>query len=143
MKAVRHIGITIKDLDQAIDFYKSLMGLKIIRRMEESGKFIDYLSGLKKVRVTTVKMATDDGSLIELLYYHSHPRLTGKKKEICAIGLSHLAFTVGDLNKLYKKLINKGIKFNCAPRISKDGKAKVTFCRDPEGNLIELVEELV
>lgn len=143
MKAIRHIGITVNDLDQAIDFYKGLMGFKIIKRMEESGKFIDYLSGLKKVRVTTVKMAADDESLVELLYYHSHPRLLGKKRKICAVGLSHVAFTVGNLNKLYKKLIDKGIKFNCAPQISKDGKAKVTFCHDPEGNLIELVEELV
>ncbi len=143
MKAIRHTGITITNLKKSLNFYGDLLGFKLVKVMEEDGEFIDKISGLRKVKVMTVKMAADDGNLVELLYYHSHPRLLGKKRKISTVGLSHISFTVGNLNKLYKKLIDKGIKFNCAPQISKDGKAKVTFCRDPEGNLIELVEELV
>ena len=33
-----------------------------------------------------------------------------------------------------------GVVFNAPPQRSPDGGAKVTFCRDPEGNLLELVE---
>jgi len=143
MKAIRHTGITVTNLKKTMGFYRDLLGFKLAKRLKERGEFIDKISGLKKVRVATVKMAADDGNLIELLYYHSHPRRQGKKKKICAVGLSHIAFTVKNLNQIYRKLKSKGIKFNCPPQISQDSKAKVTFCRDPEGNLIELVEELV
>lgn len=142
MKAIRHIGITVKDLDQAIDFYQGILGFKVVKRMNEQGKFIDYLSGLKNVDVTTVKMAADDGNLIELLFYHSHPCLTDERKRLTEIGLSHIAFTVEDITEEYNKLKKAGVKFNSAPKVSPDKYAKVAFFRDPEGNFIELVEVL-
>jgi len=141
IKNIRHTGIVVSNLDKALYFYRDILGLRIKREMIESGKYIDNLSGLKEVRVKTIKMSTDNGNLIELLYYGSHPRKS-INRDICDIGYSHIAFTVENLDYEYKRLKEKGIKFNCTPQISPDGKAKVVFCRDPEGNLIELVEEL-
>ena len=65
-----------------------------------------------------------------------------KRREICDIGISHISCTVDDLNMEYERLKNKGIEFNSAPQLTPDGYAKVTFCKAPEGTLIELVEEL-
>ncbi len=141
MKAIRHVGIVISNLDKALYFYRDILGLRIKREMIESGKYIDNLSALKGVRVKTIKMSADDGNLIELLYYESHPR-ESIDRDICDVGYSHISFTVGSLDYEYKRLRGKGIRFNCAPQISPDGRVKVVFCRDPEGNLIELVEEL-
>ena len=44
--------------------------------------------------------------------------------------------------KLYTKLCNKGIHCNSEPLIAPDGKAKVLYCHDPDGIILELVEEL-
>lgn len=142
MKAMRHTGITITNLKKAMSFYGDLLGFKLVKRMQERGGFIDKISGLKNIRVTTVKMAADDGSLIELLHYHSHPRGQRRKNKICAIGFSHIAFTVKNLDAEYKRLSKAGVKFNSPPQISPDRYAKVAFCRDCDGNLIELVEVL-
>lgn len=143
MKAIRHAGITVIDLRKALRFYEGLLGFKIIKRMEERGGFIDKILGLKNVKVTTVKMAADDKNLIELVRYHSHRQASRRnKKQIYAAGLSHIAFTVKDLNADYKRLKRLGVKFNSPPQISPDGYAKVAFCRDPEGNFIEMVESL-
>lgn len=142
MKAIRHAGIVVSDLEKALHFYRDLLGLKVDRRMDESGDYIDRISGLKNVKVTTVKLAADDGNLIELLYYHSHLRKANTDKGICRIGISHVAFTVEDLNAEYERLSKAGVPFNCPPQTSPDGYAKVTFCRDPDGNLLELVEVL-
>lgn len=141
MKAIRHIGIVVNNLDKALYFYRDVLRLKIKREMLETGSYIENLSALKGVRVETIKMSANDGNLIELLYYKFHPRKP-INKDICDIGYSHISFTVESLDYEYKRLKEKGIKFNCAPQISPDGKAKVAFCRDPEGNFIELVEEL-
>ncbi len=141
MKALRHIGIVVNDLEKTLYFYRDILGLKIRREMVEAGKYIDNLSNLKGVKVKTIKMSADDGNLIELLYYESHPRKP-INRDICDRGYSHISFTVKSLDYEYKRLREKEVKFNCAPQISPDGRAKVVFCRDPEGNLIELVEEL-
>lgn len=142
MKNIRHTGIVISNLEKSLHFYRDILGLKVQRDMLEEGGFIDSIFNLKNVKVRTIKMLADDGNLVELLWYKSHPRDLNGPREICATGISHIAFTVEDIDYEYKRLKEKGVKFYSSPQISPDNKAKVTFCRDPEGNLIELVEEL-
>lgn len=142
MKSVRHFGIVVTDMEKSLKFYRDLLGLKIKVDAIEEGPFIDAISGLKNVKVRTVKMAADDGYLIELLWYKSHPRKRRENNDICNIGASHPAFTVENLDYEYERLKKNGVKFNCPPQISPDGKAKVTFCYDPDNTPIELVEEI-
>jgi catechol 2,3-dioxygenase-like lactoylglutathione lyase family enzyme len=139
IKNIRHTGIVVNDLNASLHFYQDILGFEIVKQMEELGQYVDDMLALNNVRVTTVKMASPDGQLIELLYFRSHPR-EQKSREICDVGISHIALTVDDLNGYYNRLKNQGVQFNCPPQLSPDGYAKVTFCRAPEGTYIELVE---
>lgn len=143
MKNIRHFGIVVADMENSLKFYRDLLGLKIKIDALEEGPFIDAISGIKDIKVRTVKMTADEGNtLVELLCYESHKRERRENNEIPNIGASHPAFTVENLDYEYKRLREKGVKFNCLPQISPDGKAKVAFCQDPDGVLIELVEQL-
>lgn len=144
IKNIRHTGIVIDNLKASLNFYKNILGFKIKKRLIESGATIDKVSNLRKVRVETIKMyAKRNESQIELLYYHSHKKKSSDKKyNISRIGISHFAVTVKNIDDTYKKLKMKKIKFVSKPRYSADGNVKMTFCRAPEGTLIELVEEL-
>ena len=141
---VRHVGITITNLEKSIWFYEQILGFKTVKEIDESGDHIDKFSGLDSVDVRTVKMKGSDGSMIELLYYRSHSKTneTNLKEKINEIGCSHFALTVPDLDRLYAKLLDNSCFVMCEPQFSPDGKVKLTFCRDPDGSLIELVEEL-
>ncbi len=141
IKDIRHTGIVVIDLETSLHFYRDLLGFQIAKQMEEAGDFIDNISSLRNVKVTTVKMTSPSGQMIELLKYYSHPA-EQKMRIICEIGISHIALTVDDLDTEYKKLKEQGIQFNASPQLSPDGYAKVTFCRAPEGTLVELVEVL-
>ena len=44
------------------------------------------------------------------------------------------------LQKTYEYLLKNGVKFNAPPQLPPDGNAKVTFCEDPDGTPIELVQ---
>ena len=142
MKDIRHTGIVVSDMERSLEFYRDFLSLKVVKKMVETGNYIDKISGLKNVKVITIKMAAEDGNLIELLYFHSHHGKAIAKKEICEIGVSHVAFTVDNIDIEYKRLLKAGVQFNAPPQISPDGYAKVPFCRDPDGSLIELVEVL-
>ncbi len=141
IKDIRHTGIVVINLEASLYFYCDLLGFRIVKQMEEAGNYIDNISSLHNIKVITVKMTAPDGQMIELLKYHSHPR-EQKLREICDIGITHLAFTVEDLNSECDRLKGEGVPFNAPPQLSPDGYAKVTFCRAPEGTLIELVEVL-
>ena len=142
MKAIRHMGIVVSDMEKALYFYRDLLGLKIVKDMNEKGQYIDKILNLHDVAVRTVKIAADDGNLIELLFFESHPAAKHKVKEMHGIGCSHVAFTVENLDADYERLRNGGIVFNSSPQYSPDDYAKVAFCKDPDGTLIELVEVL-
>ncbi|HEX9722253.1 MAG TPA: VOC family protein [Candidatus Paceibacterota bacterium] len=143
IKAVRHFGIVTNDMEKALHFYRDLLGLQIKRDMQEEGEFIDTILGLKGVKVRTVKMVAQNGdTLVELLEYASHKGKKRENYEIFDLGASHVAFTVENVDEVYNKLRENGIRFTCPPKVSVDGKAKVTFCFDPDGVPIELVEEL-
>ena len=141
IKSIRHTGIVADDLAASLHFYGDLLGFKITKKMEESGVFIDTILSLPNVSVTTVKMAAPDGSLIELLKFHSHSRKMNSRK-ICDIGITHMALEVNALDDVYERLKDEGIVFTAPPQVSPDGYAKVTFCSAPEGTSIELVEVL-
>ena len=141
---IRHAGITVQNLEKCLDFFVGFLGFQIEKKMEERGAYLDAMHSLKGVEVTTVKIKAPDGNLIELLKFNSHcvegeQKWTGK---IYSTGLTHLAFTVEDLEQTYKALSKKGIEFNAPPQKSPDGYAKVTFCKGPENLFIELVQVL-
>ena len=139
---IRHTGIVVADLEAALRFWRDLLGFKVARRMDEAGPHIDAIMELDGVRVTTVKLAAPDGHLIELLHFHSHPDKPAWEGTPHSTGLTHLALTDTDLEDTWRRLSAAGITFNAPPQTSPDGRAKLTYCRGPEGILLELVEML-
>lgn len=139
---IRHTGIVVADLERALGFWCDVMGFAVVRQMEEPGAQIDAVLGLKNTRVTTVKLAAPDGSLVELLRFHSHPCQPVWGGTPFSTGLTHLAFTVDDIEAECVRLDAAGVKFFSLPQTSPDGNIKVTYGTGPEGLLLELVEVL-
>ncbi len=141
--AVRHVGVVVKDLERSLQFYRDLLGLRVVTRREEAGEYLDRLLALKNARMTTVKLAAaEGGAVIELLRFHSPQGAAEAPRTICTPGPTHVAFGVEDLAALYQRLRQAGIRFNAPPQRSPDGSAKVCCCQDPDGMTIELVEVL-
>jgi|TARA_R110000744_G_scaffold99591_6_gene192130 catechol 2,3-dioxygenase-like lactoylglutathione lyase family enzyme len=141
MPSIRHTGIVVTDIEKSIDFYRQYFGFEVQKDMIESGEYIDNFCSLEGVKVRTVKMALENGDMIELLDFISHPEENNEKR-INNIGCTHFALTIENLDELYSAMTNNGVFFNCCPQFSPDGRAKATFCTDPDGTFIELVEIL-
>jgi catechol 2,3-dioxygenase-like lactoylglutathione lyase family enzyme len=139
---IRHTGLVVRDLKRSIRFYESL-GLKVWRQEEESGAYIDTVVGIPGVRIEWAKMKCPNEAMIELLQYHSHP-----DKQILIntpsnkVGCSHIAFTVDDVEKLCVQINRLGGSILNPPALAPNGLVKVAYCHDPDGILIEVVEEI-
>ena len=141
MISLRHAGIVVENIEKSIKLYRDCFGFEIVWDEIEKGTFIDEILGTEGVEVRTVKMKDKKSGIIELLQYYSHSPVKFDNSLI-QIGCTHLAFTVKDLNKVLNDLKGLGLAFVSDPKISDNGKAKVCFCRDFDGNFLELVEEL-
>ena len=140
IKAVRHTGVVVRDLEKSTEFYCALGFVEDNQAIEE-GDFIDTVVGLQNVKLEWVKLKAPDGYLLELLQYHSHPitkNITNASSN--KLGCSHLAFTVKNIDDICKLIRQSGGSIVNFPAVSPDGKVKVAYCHDPEGVIMELVE---
>ena len=143
MKNIRHMGLVVSDMEKALYFYRDLLGLKIQGTTNEEGNFINQLLNKEDIKLKTVKLSTDDNTTrIELLEFSNPKSNQNKKIELFNTGFTHVAFTVDNLDEIYMHLKNGGVQFNCPPKLSPNGMLKVTFCRDFEGNYLELTQEI-
>lgn len=144
--SIRHIGFVVRNIEKSLEFYCENLGLEIYRRYTEEGPFIDNLTGIKNVRLEWVKLIIPAGGLIELLQYHSphDPDVLSEASPSPSnkLGCSHVALTVQDLSILYTKLISNGYTCKSKPLLAPGGKAKILYCHDPDGAILELIEDL-
>ena len=140
IKALRHVGLVVNDLNSALNFWRDIMGFKVIRRLEEKGEIIDKILGLKNVDVTTIKLSAPDGNVLELLRFNSHRSRSNWSGSPYSTGLTHIALTVQDMERTCQRLKKAGVTFPAEPQLSADGNVKVIYATGPEGVLIELVE---
>ena len=117
-----HTMVRVRDLDASLRFYCEGLGLKEVRRMENSvGRF------------TLVFLSADEtpASEIELTYNWDPEPEYGSSRNF-----GHLAFRVDDLYAVCERLQTMGYTINRPPR---DG--HMAFVRSPDLISIELLQE--
>lgn len=110
-----HIHFTVKDLDEAIEFYKRL-GFTRVERMEHGGE--------------SAQLKTPDGKLtvdLQLAKATDNP------------GYNHFAMTVDDLDRVVEELRGQDMAVDGTVYVQAT-RRRIATLRDPSGFLIQLVE---
>lgn len=143
MENIRHFGLVVSNIEKALEFYQDLLGLCVQGKTDENGEFISKVLSFQNIKVKTVKLSADDNSTrLELLQFENPKINQSKKISLFEPGFTHISLTVKNLDEMYLRLKNAKIEFNSAPTVSPNGTLKVVFCKDFEGNYLELIEEL-
>lgn len=118
-----HSMIRVYDLDAALHFFCTLLGLKQVRRSDHD-----------KGRFSLVFLSTgrdDDTALIELTWNWDEPApYTGGRN------FGHLAFAVDDIYATCTRLQEGGVVILRPPR---DG--RMAFAKSPDGISVELLQD--
>jgi glyoxylase I family protein len=109
-----HIHLYVKDLEEAIRFYK-MVGLELIEYTSHGGK-----AAVMRVSGSPISFEIQETSVIE------NP------------GLNHFAFLVDDLDALCESYKADGISVE-GPLDNKATGRRLATIRDPQGFLIQLV----
>ena len=139
---IRHTGIYVKDLEKMKDFYCRFFDMSVAVHDIERGEYIETILGVPSISVELYKLQMQDGTMIELLKPNVEQEQEVYAPSVTCFGCVHIAFTVADLDKMYENMMTEGIKFVSKPKVSPNGKAYVCFCQDPEGNYLELVQDI-
>jgi catechol 2,3-dioxygenase-like lactoylglutathione lyase family enzyme len=144
MKGLHHVGITVADLETAIDFYHGLLGLEFVN--EPSPVFDDPALGpavgVPGAALRQVSLALGD-TILELLEYIAPPSPVGAPLPQNALGAQHVAFLVDDAAATKAELEAKGVRFFSDVNVVDEGVLagwRWAYFSDPEGNALELVQ---
>lgn len=113
-----HIAIVVQDLDDLVKFYTEVVGLTLNKMVRNPNVAIAYLGG------------SAEESQLELLEFVEEREL----------GLKHFCYEITDLEGTCAKMAEQGVEFFIGPKMHDDGSGWLAFFKDPEGNVIELVE---
>ncbi len=104
-KKINHIGVAVKDLDEAIKLYRDQLGLEF--------KGTDVVES-QKVKVAFFKIGETN---IELVAATSEDSPIAKYLEKNREGIHHICFEVDNINEALKELKQRGVKLiNEEPR---------------------------
>jgi len=132
LRRIDHVGIAVADLDEAIDFYARVFGLRCVHQETNTDQ-----------GVREAMLALDPGgAMIQLLAPTSPDSPIAKFLDRSGPGIQQLAYTVDDVEAAAAALRAQGLRvlFD-EPRTGTAG-SRVNFVhpKDAGGVLVELVE---
>jgi catechol 2,3-dioxygenase-like lactoylglutathione lyase family enzyme len=143
---VAGIGITVSDMDRAVDFYSRVLSFERVSDAEVSGSDVEHLEGVFGVRMRVVRMRLGD-ELIELTEF-----LAPKGRPIPVDlrsndrSFQHIAIIVSDMDKAYTWLRkNKVEHASSGPQRLPDWNKNASgisafYFKDPDSHPLEILQ---
>ena len=115
--SIHHVSLLVRDTRKALDFYRKILDLPIIERTDLGfpGAWLEV--GGQQIHLLEIPASVSDRDL---------PEHVGRD--------GHIAFQISNLNEMKQRLEDNGIPYT----MSRSGR-RALFCRDPDGNGVELI----
>ena len=117
--AIHHASIIVSETERALAFYRDLLGIEQCERPDLG--FPGAWLQIGEQQIHLLELPNPDPVT-------GRPDHGGRDR--------HIAFSVTGLDSIVDKLEEQGVPYT----LSKSGR-KALFCRDPDGNAVELIEQ--
>jgi methylmalonyl-CoA epimerase len=131
LEKLDHIGIAVKDIDQAIRFYRDVFGIE---------PSLVYESSYTKAKIAFIPIGD---VRIELIQPSIPESVVGKFLEKKGEGIHHISYKVKDVDKSLNELEMKGVQLidKKSRKVRENEKVAFLHPKSTHGVLIELIQE--
>jgi methylmalonyl-CoA epimerase len=130
---IDHIAIIVRNIEQALSFYRDTLGLV-------PGEIKEVPS--EQIRIAFLPLGGPGGSEIELIEPTTSDSSLAKFLEKRGEGLHHLCLEVDDIDAALREMQEKGAPvLDKQPRVAAEGRAIFIHPRGANGVLLELLEK--
>jgi len=144
-----HTGLTVTDLDQAVNFFGEVMGLTVSSQRELTGDYLAHMLDYHSALTARIAMLeTDDNTFLELVEYHTENQELPSQHvgaHITVTGTPHFAFFIDDLSSFDAKCNPKHLTPLASEADTIPGGpfagGKIRFYASKFGCLIEAIEK--
>ena len=125
LQALDYVILIVDDLDRTLDFYTTVLGLRLGHR---SGEYAQLETGTTRLGFYTRNAMTQ---AVGFPLTKPAPDAAGFE----------IGFKVADVDAAYNELIEKGAS-EATPPITRAWGQRTAYVRDPDGHLIELAQDM-
>ncbi|MGA2468180.1 MAG: methylmalonyl-CoA epimerase [Thermodesulfobacteriota bacterium] len=131
LEKLDHIGIAVKDLDQAIKLYKDVFGIE---------PSLVYESSYTKAKIAFIPMGE---TRIELIQPSNPESVVGKFLEKKGEGIHHISFKVKDVDQSLMEIESKGVQLidKKSRQVRENERVAFLHPKSTNGVLFELIQE--
>jgi len=137
-----HVGITVADLDPAIEFFVRL-GLELEGTGSVQGEFVETVCAIPGAHCRIAMLRPPDGGArLELSSFVAPAHVSGNPEAMAnEVGLRNVAFEVDDLRRTVDELHDAGYRLVGGIGQYEDAWL-MAYVRGPEGIVVSLAESL-
>ncbi|MGA8980354.1 MAG: VOC family protein [Pedococcus sp.] len=142
LRSFDHIGVTVSDLDTALDFFVGL-GLEVEGRTFVEGEFLDTVCGLPGARTEVAMLRPPGGgTALELASFVRPDHEPGSPTAMAnELGLRNVCFVVDDLPAIVERLAADG--YGLVGGIGRyEDTWLMAYVRGPDGIVVSLTERI-
>lgn len=134
---IDHVSFTVGDLDLSRSFYERF-GFQPKQRFDSAGPHVDRAAEVADADMEIQWLGhVAGGPMLELIRYVHHPADNAAHNSI--VGAAHVCLTVEDLATAHQELVEAGVHVNSEPNVDASG-TRWMYLRDPDGNIVELIQ---
>lgn len=141
IRGINHVGVSTRNLGRLVAFYVDHFDAEVIGEFswdESSTELIDRL-GIDAVSGRLMLLGFT-GAKLEIFQFGAQDSAPAPPpRSVAKPGFSHICFEVDDCEAEYRRLRNVGMRFNGPPLVMPSG-GVFTYGRDPDGNIVELLQ---
>jgi len=142
--ATDHFSFSVSNMEAALNFFCNMLGLEASPIEDVAAENVRKIVGFPGARLRISMVSIPGGNRIELIQYVS-PEGTLVDSTTCNPGAAHIALLVDDIEKTYKDLSGKGIKFinppEWGPGPDGSGSWGVSYLKGPDGITVEIMQK--
>lgn len=146
---IHHVCVIVSDMDETLKLYVGVLGFKVYVDEIIPGSFfkpevLDDIFERKGAKSRMVILGSPEGTLIEL-QQPMMPKIRKVPKERLRygyVGISELAFRVPDVDEWFEKIKAAGYEMQTDYVWEAGGIVRSFLFYDPDGNMMQMVQDL-
>jgi catechol-2,3-dioxygenase len=154
-RPMNHIGISVTDIDVAMNWYHRILGFTVIsapvdiaiNNATSIGRLLGQMYGPEMKRVKMGHMTASNGIGLEFFQFVDPPtrrqnisNQSGQKFDYTQAGFFHICITDPNPEELVKRIVETGgQQISPVLNIFPDETYQAVYCLDPFGNLVEVM----
>ncbi len=138
---IHHTALSTRDADRLVRFYRDAFGFEVEFEFpwDEANEAFQQSHAVPESAGRVVMIAKGSSRLEIFEYRKPAPRADIEGRANADLGIAHFAVEVRDIEKEFPRLEKAGMTFQSG-LVTQTPTIKMAYGRDPDGNIIEVID---